>query len=345
MDVRAVRAGEGGRFRELRLRALRESPDAFSSEPAVEEAFGSEVWEERGSTVLVAEACGEWLGMAGWYVDEELPAIANVWGVWVDPRARGRGAGRRLVEAVVDAARARRLRRLELGVTDRAAAAEALYVQLGFRRTGAEEPFAKRPGTVEARMALAILPPMPIETPRLRLRFTTPDDLEPLLALQSREDVTRWLYWGPRDERQVRDSLALKLAATRIDADGDAFTLVIEPKDSGTYAGDVVLWATSHEHRGGELGFLLHPDHHGRGYATEAAGPLLELGFTCFGMRRIVGSTEARNLASARVLEKLGMRREAHFVENELVRGEWQSEFVYALREADWRRLRASSGA
>ena len=78
---------------------------------------------------------------------------------------------------------------------------------------------------------------------------------------------------------------------------------------------------------------------------VEAAAPLLELGFTCFGMRRIVGSTEARNLASARVLEKLGMRREAHFVENELVRGEWQSEFVYALREADWRRLRASSGA
>jgi RimJ/RimL family protein N-acetyltransferase len=200
-----------------------------------------------------------------------------------------------------------------------------------------EEPFAKRPGMVEARLALALLPPLPIETPRLRLRFTMPDDLEPLLALQSREDVTRWLYWGPRDERQVRDSLALKLAATRIDADGDAFTLAIERKDSGAYAGDVGLYATAHEHRAGELGYILHPDHHGRGYATEAAAPLLELGFTCFGMRRIVGSTEARNLASARVLEKLGMRREAHFVENERVRGEWQSEFVYALLESEWR--------
>jgi len=200
-----------------------------------------------------------------------------------------------------------------------------------------EEPFAKRPGMVEARMALALLPPLPIETPRLRLRFTTPDDLEPLVALQSREDVTRWLYWGPRDERQVRDSLALKLAATRIDADGDAFTLAIERKDSGAYAGDVGLHATAHEHRAGELGYILHPDHHGRGYATEAAAPLLELGFTSFGMRRIVGSMEARNLASARVLEKLGMRREAHFVENERVRGEWQSEFVYALLEVEWR--------
>ena len=332
-----MRAGEGGSFRELRLRALRESPDAFSSQPAAEEAFAPEVWEERGSTVFVAEADGEWLGMAGWYVDEDLPAIANVWGVWVDPGVRGRGAGRRLVEAVVDAARAAGLRRLELGVTERAAAAEALYTSLGFRRTGVEEPFEKRPGTVEARMALALLPPLPIETERLRLRFTTPDDLEPLIALQSRADVTRWTYWGPRDEPQVRDSLALKLAATRIEADGDAFTLAIEPKDSGAYAGDIVLWSTSHEHRGGELGFILHPDHHGLGYAPEAAAPLLELGFTCFGMRRVVGRTEARNLASARVLEKLGMRREAHLVENEFVKGEWQSELVYAQLEAEWR--------
>ena len=68
-----------------------------------------------------------------------------------------------------------------------------------------------------------------------------------------------------------------------------------------------------------------------------AAEPLLELGFTSFGMRRIVGSTEARNTASARVLEKLGMRREAHLVENEWVKGEWQSEIVYALLAREWR--------
>lgn len=337
MRVRPVSVGEVDRLRELRLRALREAPDAFSSTPEREEAFVRADWEQRAHGVVVAEDGRDWLGMAGWYVDPGLPAIANVWGVWVDPRARGRGAGRGLVEAVIADARAAGHRRVELTVTDRAPAAEALYATLGFRRTGVQLPFEKRPELTEALMALAVLPPVPIETPRLRLRFTAPSDLEPLLALQSRADATRWLYWGPRDERQVRDSLALKLAATRIERDGDAFTLAVETKDSGAYAGDVVLWSTSHEHRGGELGFILHPDHHGRGYATEAAAPLLELGFRSFGMRRIVGSTEARNAASARVLEKLGMRREAHFVENELVKGEWQSELVYALLEADWR--------
>ena len=80
------------------------------------------------------------------------------------------------------------------------------------------------------------------------------------------------------------------------------------------------------------------PDHQGRGYATEAAGALLDLAFDTFALHRAVGRLEARNVASARVLEKLGMRREGLLVENELVKGEWQSEAVYAA-------LRASRGA
>jgi RimJ/RimL family protein N-acetyltransferase len=324
-------------LRELRLRALRDAPDAFSSAPEREEAYAPETWEQRAGTVVVAEEGADWLGMAGWYADGDLPAIANVWGVWVDPRARGRGIGRRLVEATIAAARAAGHRRLELAVTDRAPAAEALYERLGFRRTGVTLPFPKREAVVQVQMALALLPAFPLETERLRLRFTIPEDLGPLVALQGREDVTRWLYWGPRSEEEVRRSLALKIAATGIAADGDGITLAIEPKESGAYAGDVGLWATSHEHRAGELGYILHPDQHGRGYAAEAAAVVLELGFACFGMRRIVGSTEVRNTASARVLEKLGMRREAHFVENEHVRGEWQSELVYALLETEWR--------
>jgi len=57
-------------------------------------------------------------------------------------------------------------------------------------------------------------------------------------------------------------------------------------------------------------------------------------------LHRVIGRVEARNIASARVLEKLGMRREAHFVENELVKGEWQSELVYAILDREWRSTR-----
>ena len=69
----------------------------------------------------------------------------------------------------------------------------------------------------------------------------------------------------------------------------------------------------------------------GEGYATEASRPLLDFAFGPLGLHRVIGRLELRNGGSARVLEKLGMRREAHLVENEWVKGDWQSELVYAI--------------
>jgi RimJ/RimL family protein N-acetyltransferase len=106
-------------------------------------------------------------------------------------------------------------------------------------------------------------------------------------------------------------------------------------------AGGCILHWVSREHGLGEIGFVLHPDHHGRGYAAEAARPLLEFGFAEVGLHRIIARLEARNAASARVLEKLGMRREALLIENERVKGEWQSELDYAMLDREWRALRA----
>jgi RimJ/RimL family protein N-acetyltransferase len=65
--------------------------------------------------------------------------------------------------------------------------------------------------------------------------------------------------------------------------------------------------------------------------------PLLRIAFERMGLHRVVGRLDARNTASARVLEKLGMRREAHLVENEWVKDEWQSEVVFAILDREWR--------
>jgi RimJ/RimL family protein N-acetyltransferase len=94
------------------------------------------------------------------------------------------------------------------------------------------------------------------------------------------------------------------------------------------------------EHRQGEIGFIVHPDHQGHGYATEAAEAMLELAFETYDLHRVIGRLEPRNSASASVLERLGMRKEAHLIENEWVKGEWQSEAVYAILAREWREAR-----
>jgi len=177
----------------------------------------------------------------------------------------------------------------------------------------------------------------PIWTERLVLRAYTAADFDPLYAMRSNAEVARYLYWEPQTEAEVRETLARKMASTSLQGEGDVLALAAEERTSGALVADVILaWASS-EHATGEVGYITHPAHGGQGYATEATRPLLGVAFDGLGLHRVIGRLEARNTASARVLEKLGMRREAHLVENEWVKGEWQSELAYAILDREWR--------
>lgn len=179
-------------------------------------------------------------------------------------------------------------------------------------------------------------PTFPIVTERLLLRPFGPADLDALHAIQSRSDVTRFLYWEARSREEVQAELDVRARRTGLEVEGDRLVLALELRDSDELIGDVNLQWLSSEHRQGEIGFVLHPDHHGRGYAAEAALVLLALGFDELGLHRIIGRCDGRNDASARLLEKLGMRQEAHLRENEIVKGEWTDELVYAMLDREW---------
>jgi RimJ/RimL family protein N-acetyltransferase len=107
-------------------------------------------------------------------------------------------------------------------------------------------------------------------------------------------------------------------------------------RETGEFVGDVGLHWVSVLHRQGELGFVIHLAHQGRGYAVEASVPLLDFAFQTLELHRVIGRAESGNAPSVRVLEKIGMRHEAHLVENEWVKGEWQSEVVYAILATEW---------
>jgi RimJ/RimL family protein N-acetyltransferase len=334
VDVRRIEVGEGERLRAIRLAALRDAPGAFGATADGDAARPLRDWDMLGGgpgAVFVARRPGrrEWEGMAGVYLPEDGGAV--LWGLWVAPTARGRGLGRALTREVIGWASDRALERLTLSVSDAAPGAERLYGALGFTRTGAARPLESDPSLTQHELALDLEPPeRRFETARLLVRPFEPGDLAAAHAMRSSEGVVRWLYQDPATEAESRARLERRIHATRFARTGDAIGLAVV--HDGTLVGDVSLFLASAEHRQGEMGFLFDPAYQGRGYATEAAGALLELAFGTFGLHRVVGRAEARNVASVRVMEKLGMRREAHLVENELVKGEWQSEVVYAVR-------------
>jgi RimJ/RimL family protein N-acetyltransferase len=184
-------------------------------------------------------------------------------------------------------------------------------------------------------------PDYPIEAERLALRPFVADDFDALLDMHSREEVARYLYWGPRTAEDLRGVFDEKAAGVAIRAAGDSLSLAVARLDTGELVGDVALFLDSAEHRQGTIGFIIHPDHQRLGFATEACQALLMLGFDGLELHRVASSCDVRNEASAAVLQWLGMRREGHLVDDEFIKGKWTSQYLYAILDREWRETRA----
>jgi RimJ/RimL family protein N-acetyltransferase len=186
-------------------------------------------------------------------------------------------------------------------------------------------------------LASPVRPDWPLRTERLTLRPWLDDDFEAFFEMQRDEEVARWLYDDPRDEAEARRIFDYKKMSYEMG--GNFAWIACAVVADSEVVGDLTLNVRSEEHRGGELGFIVHPRHQGKGYATEAARALLRWAFEEVGFHRVYGRHEPRNVASGRVMEKLGMRKEAHLVENEWVKGEWQSDVLYAILDREWASL------
>ncbi|WP_420403162.1 GNAT family N-acetyltransferase [Nisaea sp.] len=182
------------------------------------------------------------------------------------------------------------------------------------------------------RTALAL----PVMTERLRLRAYRNDDLENIFRLRSNPGVVALLYGDPMTRSEATEALALYMTPPVLEADGDELRIAVERRADGAYVGNLKLQLLSRAHLQGEIGYVLDPRHQGRGYALEAARKALELGFAHFGMHRISAHCDVRNIASWKLMEKLGMRREAHYREKEFFKGAWAEDFVYAILRREW---------
>jgi RimJ/RimL family protein N-acetyltransferase len=179
----------------------------------------------------------------------------------------------------------------------------------------------------------------PRHTARLTVRPAVTSDADATWQFRRREDVSRWLTRAPATLQEHR--------AWFETPDHLAATLVIE--HGGVVIGDLMVriedaWAQAEiagRARGvqAELGWVLHPEHAGHGFATEAVRELLRLCFADLGLHRVTAICFAANDASWRLMERVGMRRESCTVRDSLHRsGEWLDCLGYALLADEWRR-------
>ena len=183
----------------------------------------------------------------------------------------------------------------------------------------------------------------PVRTARLSLRPATTDDVEATWAFRRLDAVSEWLTRAPATIEAHRAQFE--------DPGSLAKTLIIEL--DGEVIGDLMLavddaWAQAEvadRARGvqADLGWVVHPDHAGHGYATEAVEALLRICFEDLGLRRVKASCFADNVPSWRLMERVGMRREEHNVRDSLHRsGQWLDGLGYALLADEWRARRAT---
>jgi RimJ/RimL family protein N-acetyltransferase len=174
------------------------------------------------------------------------------------------------------------------------------------------------------------------EPAMVRLRSLEPGDIDAVHALISRMDVVRYMLLPlcsrEESEKFLRDSL--------LESPSDPWRSIVRAIIDGP-GGDLVGLCGVVILRGaeeGEIWYLVAPESWGKGVATEAAGHLLDFGFGELGLHRIWATCLPENPASARVLEKAGMRKEGFLVKNLKIHGVWKSSFLYAMLAEEWSR-------
>jgi RimJ/RimL family protein N-acetyltransferase len=185
--------------------------------------------------------------------------------------------------------------------------------------------------SVDAPLSLAY--PVEIHGPRLTLRDFTPGDLGGVLAVVGDERVTHHLSFDTKDEAQALRYLDAAVARARSQPRPDYFLAIIE-NASAALVGFVRLGLTGV--RAADLGYGLRHESWGRGYATEAAAQLIGFGFLRLGLHRISAAVGPENIASQRVIERLGMQYEGRIRDHVFTNGAWRDSLTYSILEDEW---------
>lgn len=172
-----------------------------------------------------------------------------------------------------------------------------------------------------------------IKTERLIIRLAEPEDAKSIFSYRSDLVENKYQGWFPDSVEEVRDYIS-NMPKT-MDIANICFQVAIILVDENRLIGDMGISFTNHNMQA-EIGCTLDKDYQKKGYATEALKAMVDYLFGTLGKHRIIASVDPRNIASIRLIERLGFRNEAHFKESYYLRGDWVDDVIYAKLKTEW---------
>lgn len=174
-----------------------------------------------------------------------------------------------------------------------------------------------------------------LESQRLILRQFKDSDLESFFAYRNDPEVAKYQGWSFPYPRK-KAMLFIRTMAVAEVSQNRWLQIAVELKSTRKMIGDVAFFIRKDDERQALLGYSLARPHWGNGYAFEALSRLLAYLFDELELHRVSAECDVENVASWKLLDRLGFRREAHLVENLFYKGTYVSEYNYAMLAREW---------
>lgn len=173
-------------------------------------------------------------------------------------------------------------------------------------------------------------------TERLFIRNFEIGDADVFYAYKKMPEATTYQFWRPKSLDEINEFI-LGLEAVELNTPGAWLQLAVCLNETNETIGDIGLHFSADDDCQVEIGYTISPAHQRKGYATEVVRAIINYLFHTLGKHRITASVDPRNTPSAAVLEKVGFRKEAHFVKSLFMDGEWVDDCVYGLLREEWK--------
>jgi RimJ/RimL family protein N-acetyltransferase len=175
-----------------------------------------------------------------------------------------------------------------------------------------------------------------IRTKRLLLRDLKEADWQAVHEYASDPEIVRYMDWGPNTAEETKGFIQRALAGQK-ERPHRNYSLAIVLKAGDKLIGSCGICVSNPENKEGWIGYCLSRHFWRKGYATETATALVDFGFDKLKLHRVFATCGPENMASAHVLEKVGMKREGRLREHKWAKGRWRDSLLYSILEQEWK--------